>query len=46
MKGVGILKWKEVTDTFRKKLEESEVIRKKTPDRFPKKLRLEDGTLA
>jgi hypothetical protein len=46
MKFVGILKWTEVTDTFLKKVEESQAIRKKTPDRFPKKLRLEDGSIA
>ena len=46
MKFVGILKWTEVTDSFRKKMEESQSIRKTDPDRFPKKLKLEDGSLA
>ena len=46
MKFVGILEWTEVTDTFRKKMEEGQAIRKKDPDRFPKKLRLEDGSIA
>jgi hypothetical protein len=46
MKFVGILEFNEISDTFRKKLEESQAIREKDPDRFPKKLRLEDGSLA
>ena len=46
MKFVGILEWTEFSESARKKMEEGQEIRKKDPDRFPKKLRLEDGTLA
>jgi hypothetical protein len=46
MKFVGLLVWEEWTDEMTTKATEIQELRKKNPGKYPKKLRLEDGTIA